>query len=841
MRSVLTYFPWILVVSTSLGTSTGSIGGEIYDRFTHQPLEGANIVLLGTEWGAAADSTGHFQIEGLPAGSYHVQASMIGYEKIVKLNVHVAPDRHTTLIFELAISAVPMEAVHVGPTYFKENSEVFTSSRTVDLEEIRSDPGGVYDVQKMMQSLPAVVSGSDQENEIIVRGGAPGENLLIMDEIEIPNPNHFGFQGTGGGPINLINTEFINNVELVAGAFPAQYGGKASSVMDISLREGNRDHHELSLNMGMAGAGFLAEGPLSVGDGSYLASIRKSYLDLVIKNIGLSAVPKYWNSQIKLATALSPKHKLLVNGLLGEDAIRIHGGSTPNARNVENVDTYSQQYSLGLTLKSLWNRQLVTLFTVYTNFNRWHTNVFNLRYDGTRDYFYHNYDREREWAVKGSLLRRFSRRLEVRGGFQIKTGMVNYDTHADGWDLNLYYYSTPDQPASPQFISSSDFFYSRIFPTISNRDTAWQESDSIWVDVHGQDTVRTYLVGHEKKYPAWDRNQEGNFRISQAYVSARWQFNDRLVLNSGFHLYSTDFNHQISLEPRLGLSYQLTEVTRLNGAYGIHHQISPYSDLLGSGKNFDLKNKWTDQIVVGIEHFFNSETRATVEIYRKNYHDLVRTYADTSADPYDVYGGYNNEGSGYSKGIELFLQKKLVERLWGTFSYSHYWARTRDVRFRDRVEYYDWDFDFRDVLTVSGGYKIRFNEHQWYQSLKQKKWWPAVSWFPLAPSDEFELGLRYRYVGGKPYTPKTYDFIHGRWFIAPDVELNTARFRPYHRLDIMIIQRNFFKRSSLAVYLNIQNVFNVDNIWDIQYASDGTKTQVLQYKVFPVGGFIWEL
>jgi hypothetical protein len=826
--------------TTGLMAAKGSIVGEVYDRSTHQPLVGANIVVLNTDLGAASDQDGHFQIKGLPGGSYHVEASMIGYQKEVKLNVHVVPGRQTSLIFELTISALELETIQVKPSYFRERSEVVTGSRVVDLEEIRSDPGGVYDIQKMMQSLPAVVSGSDQENEIIVRGGAPGENLFIMDEIEIPNPNHFAFQGTGGGPINLINTEFINNVELIAGAFPAQYGGKASSVMDISLREGNRDHPELSMNMGMAGFGFEAEGPFLHRKGSYLASIRKSYLDLVIKNIGLTAVPEYWNAQGKAVYQLNSRHKLIFNGLFGEDAIHIRGGSTPYAGNVENVDTHGQQYSVGMTLKSLWDPELVTLLTVYSNSNHWHTNVFNRRFDQSKEHVYHNYDRERELALKGSLLKRFSRRLEMRSGFQLKMAIVNYDTHSEGSNLNTYYYSTPEHPDLPLSVTSSDIFYTQIFPVISHRDTAWQEGDSVWVAVRGQDTVRTFLVGHEKEYPSWDRNQDGNLMIFQGFASVHWQMLDRLVLNAGFHLYYTDINQQFSLEPRMGLSYQWTSITKLNVAYGVHHQVPAYIYLLGSEGNAGLKNKWTDQIVLGVEHFFGPDIRCTLEIYQKNYHDLIRTNADTSADLYDVYGGYNNEGSGYARGIEFFLQKKLVNRFWGTLSYSHYLARSRDVRFRDRVEYYDWDFDFRNVVTLSSGYKFRFHQQQWYQTLKQKKWWPAVAWLPLAPSDEFELGLRYRYVGGKPYTPKTYDFVHGRWFIDPTAKLNTRRFRPYHRLDIMIIQRNFFEHSSLAVYLDIQNVFDVDNIWDIQYNSDGTTEEVLQFKVFPVGGFVWE-
>ena len=94
----------------------------------------------------------------------------------------------------------------------------------------------------MMQSLPSVVSGSDQYNEIIVRGGAPGENLFVMDHLEIPYPNHYPEQGKGGGPITMVDTEFIERIDFYAGAFPSRYGEKLSSVMDETLRSGGNAH-----------------------------------------------------------------------------------------------------------------------------------------------------------------------------------------------------------------------------------------------------------------------------------------------------------------------------------------------------------------------------------------------------------------------------------------------------------------------------------------------------------------------------------------------------------------------------------------------------------------------
>jgi len=212
------------------------------------------------------------------------------------------------------------------------------------------------DIQRVVQILPSVVSGSDQMNEIIVRGGNYGENLFVMDGIEIPNPNHFAAQGIGGGPISILRAEFIKDVSFIAGAFPARYGDKASSVMDISLRKGNREKLMTNLDMGMAGLGVMAEGPIGEKV-SFLFSARESYLDLIISSFGMTAVPRYYNLQSKITYSLGEKHTLLWNTVYGDDTIRIEPGKDVYDED-ENVDQSTDLLITGLTLKSALSKSL---------------------------------------------------------------------------------------------------------------------------------------------------------------------------------------------------------------------------------------------------------------------------------------------------------------------------------------------------------------------------------------------------------------------------------------------------------------------------------------------------
>jgi len=238
--------------------STGGITGEVIDADTHQPLIGANIMLIETDLGNATNTEGKFSINNIPVGSYTISVSMIGYESVSRANVNIYSQRQTPLKFYLHTTALKGETIKVTAGYFEKAKDGIVSTQTIGIEEIRSDPVGSYDIQMMIHSLPSVITATDQNNEIIVRGGGPGENLFIMDNLEIPNPNHFGEVGTGGGPVNILNTEFVERIDFFAGGFSARYGDKQSSVMDISLREGNYSNFESELELSMGGAGLLS-------------------------------------------------------------------------------------------------------------------------------------------------------------------------------------------------------------------------------------------------------------------------------------------------------------------------------------------------------------------------------------------------------------------------------------------------------------------------------------------------------------------------------------------------------------------------------------------------------
>ncbi len=154
-------------------------------------------------------------------------------------------------------------------------------------------------------------------------------------------------------------------------------------------------------------------------------------------------------------------------------------------------------------------------------------------------------------------------------------------------------------------------------------------------------------------------------------------------------------------------------------------------------------------------------------------------------------------------------------------------------------EYYNWDYDYRNVFTIIGGYKSRLYETEWYRNLKEQMWYQFTAWL-LPFGDEVEVSMKWRYLGGRPFTPPVYHPEYKRWLVEDTQFLNSKRYPEYHRLDFRLDRRFFFETWNMVFFIDIMNIYGKDNIWEYQYNDDGTIEDVLQYQVFPVGGVILE-
>lgn len=291
----------LAAASTLAQSHTGQITGKIVDARTREPLPGANVVVQEAEGrGAATDTDGTFTITGLSVGTYSLAISVIGYESQVVTNVVVSTGRPSPVYAALDETILQTEEITVRAKYYARGNRLSpVSTGIMNRSEILRSPGGVQDVQRVVQNLPGVASSTDNINELIVRGGAAFENLTVMDHMEIPSINHYSNQYNSAGPINMVNADMIRDVQFSAGGYPALYGDKSSSIMNIHVREGNRNLGFASnTGFNMAGIGTVVEGRLGDGRGSYIVSLRQSLLQLVDKIVGISAIsltaiPKY--------------------------------------------------------------------------------------------------------------------------------------------------------------------------------------------------------------------------------------------------------------------------------------------------------------------------------------------------------------------------------------------------------------------------------------------------------------------------------------------------------------------------------------------------------------------
>ncbi|MBN2709449.1 MAG: TonB-dependent receptor [Calditrichaceae bacterium] len=767
---------------------TGSIGGKIFDTHSLQPVAGVNVVVSNAGQGAASTEEGYFYIEKLQPGSYNLEFYHLGYAVLKKANIIVNPKRTTVLEIGLTEDVLQGEKIEAIGSYFSDPVDAVVSARSMDFEEIRRSPGDLIDIQRAVQSLPAVVSGSDQINEIIVRGGYPGENLFLLDNIEIPNPNHFPVYGAGGGPINMLNSYMVREIDFYAGAFPVRYGDKASSVMDIKMRNGDEERFRGEASMGFAGIGGLVEGPLGK-KANFIFSARKSYLDLIKKQVGLSAVPYYYNFQGRFSWNMNQKNILILNSVYGSDKINLEDEDEAGyGRGAENVDTHGDQLINGVTLRTLWSGNMFSHITASWIRSASDVDVYERLLTGTRDVFFTNRLLENEYALRADFNYLPGRKTEIGFGASVKNIRFNYDI--------------------------------------------WEEADTLFLFRTGQ-PGQVFLI-----YPEWTVNEKISTYKFAGYGQISHKIFDDLRLTGGLRYDYFQFNRFSSLSPRLGLSWMVSPKTSLNMAYGMHFQSPYYMELVANEQNKNLKNKYTRQYITGLEHFFSDDIKLSVEAYYKTYDNVPVPLKYTTPDPLDYDNGvYVNAEKGYSAGAELFFQKKLVRHFSSIVSYSYSVSKRRDER---NGKYFNGDYDYRNVLTLIGGYKYDFRPHEWYQSLSKKWWYSIIAWLPFAPADEFEISLKFRYLGGRPYTPPVYHPEFRKWIVEEQQELNTHRYPEYHRLDLRFDQRYFFGSWNLVLFFDFLNVYNRDNIWSYQYNSDGTVSKVLQFQTMPIGGVTLE-
>ena len=339
-----------------LAEEKGIITGTVISANNQKPLQGITVRVETTNLGAISTKDGKFTIKNVPMGEYAVKFSAVGYTTYIKPNVTVSYVKPAQIEVELTEKSIELGEAVVRGSYFQKSVDAISGSQILSSEEIRRTPGAQEDVVRATALLPGVAVTQAGRNDLIVRGGAPYENLFIVDNIEVPNINHFGTQGSSGGPLSIINIDFVKNVKFVAGAFGAKYGDKTSSMTNIQLRNGNEEKFGGKVVLSATGFGVNLEGPMYEGS-SFLFSARRSYLDFIFKAAGFGFIPEYWDFQGKANFKIDENNSIsfLAIGALG--SVKLNNEDADKRYDNSRVAVPNQdQYFSGITWKSLMEK-----------------------------------------------------------------------------------------------------------------------------------------------------------------------------------------------------------------------------------------------------------------------------------------------------------------------------------------------------------------------------------------------------------------------------------------------------------------------------------------------------
>ncbi len=739
------------LLAINVSAQKGVIKGRVFDDLTNEAIPFANVAIQNSEKGAVTDLDGNYIIENLGPGLYNVQSTYIGYEAKTVFEVQVVNQKPTILNIALKATSTKLQTVEVTSEVFERNVESPISLQEIGSNEIQRNPGGNRDISKAIQVLPGVSSSLSFRNDIIIRGGAPNENRFYLDGVEVPNINHFATQGSSGGPVGIINVNFIKSVDFYSGAFPADRGNALSSVLEFTQKDGNEDRLLTNFTLGASDIGLTFDGP--IGDKTtYIFSARRSYLQFLFGILGLPFLPTYNDMQFKVKHRFNEKNELTLIGLGAYDTFALNPDAVADAKTEE--DRRSAEYILNnIPVNNQWN------YTIGANYKHFGKNGFQsivlsrneLNNEATK--YADNDDSD-----PSKLILKY-RSAEIENKFRFE------QTQRTGeWKLN---------------------------GGVNFEDVAYTNS-----------TYNNVVVGNSVQII--DFNSKINFQKFGFFAQAsRSLFEKRLSLSLGIRSDWNNFAQTMEnpigqLSPRFSLSYSITSPLSFNANLGRYYQLPPYTVLGFRDNSEELVNKdngvkyiQADHFVAGFQYIFQKNTKASVEGFYKKYSDYPFTLGDSInlANLGGDFGVIGNEavkstGRGRTYGLEFLIQRKLYNGLYGILAVTL--VRSEFTDKNDVFIPSSWDNRF--ILSLTGGKKF------------DKNW---------------ELGARLAVLGGPPYTPYDIptSSLKQVWNVRgsgiPNYNLLNSKRNPLtYQLDVRLDKKYFFDTWSLDLYIDIQNITN---------------------------------
>jgi hypothetical protein len=771
--SLIIFFLHILLFTTNViyaQNHTQTIRGTVTDKVSGASLPGANILIQGSNplQGTVADSTGNFVLTKVPIGRVTLKCSYIGYKELLLSNIELTSGKELILTIEMEESVITGKEVVITANRDKSspiNPMSIVSVREFTVEETNMYAGARSDVSRMVANYAGVCGNEDSRNDIIIRGNTPSGLLWRLDDVDIPNPNHFAAMGTTGGPISILRNNLLMNSDFLTAAFPAEYGNALAGVFDLKTVSGNDQKHEFMAQIAFNGIEACAEGPISKKNrSSYIVDYRYSTLDLFSKTgvqMGTgTAVPKYQDLFFKLNFPKTAIGSLALTAYGGISRISFMDSKKDTTR--DKIDFYGVE---GWDIHNYSDQAVVSLSDIIRTGKK---SFLKIVIAST----YHNFLTKKDSVTPVSL------------------NTVLYE-HADAMECKLF--SSIVYNAK---INARHSIKGGLLASFNN----YKLIDSIY-----KGNISTFF---------YKNDFSGLLVLYQPFISWQYKINDAWQLNTGLHLQFFKYNQSMVAEPRIGLKWQFSNNQSLSFGTGLHSQTIPVTvyfsqtkDALGnySKPNTNLGFSKSFHAALAYNLLFKEHHHLKAEIYfqylyhipidaiNKNSFSLLNEGAN-----FEVFSPDSlvNNGTGLNYGIEITFERFLSKGFYylGTFSFYN-------------SKYSGSDGVLRNT-AFNGGYNINLLAGKEF-NIKLRKHKPEKR------KKTFAINLKTTFNGGQRYTPINEALsLAAQKNIYIDELAYTEKFKDYMRTDLKLAYKMNGKKVTIEWSLEITNLFNQKNVYN---------------------------
>lgn len=767
-----------------------TISGYISDAQSGERLIGASVFDAKSKQGTVSNTYGFYSLT-LPADSVVLNFSYVGYGT-EEARFLLQTDHELNIQLENAVLLEEVEIVGERAERITQSSRMSTIE--VPIEQIKHVPAmmGEVDVLKVLQLLPGVASGGEGQTGIYVRGGGPDQNLILLDGVPVYNATHlFGF-------FSVFNADAIKDVSLVKGGFPARYGGRLSSVIDISLKDGHEKEWHGAGSIGLIASKLTLEGPIQKGKSSVLLSARRTYLDVLMQPIVKAQLRRngqegqlgyyFYDLNAKANYQLSPKDRLYLS---------FYGGKDKFYQNTRQEETTRKEFSRNgffwgnLTTALRWNHE-------------WNNKLFSNVLLTRSNYRLINENAYRE-------------NLQSNGVWQEELYDLNYESGIKDWAFKIDFDFIPQPKHYLKFGASAiqHNFFPGDFRTQSKErsDSTTRRFDFVQPTVH-----------------AWELD---------AYVEDDWKISDRLRVNFGLHSTSFPVAGQVysSLQPRFNFRYLLHRDWALKGAYSQMRQFIHLLTNESIGLPTDLwlpttakiKPQQSWQTALGIAHQLKEKWEISLEAYYKRMDNIIAYKEGSSLFEFSDWENRITQGTGEAYGMEFLIQKK-AGRFSGWLGYTLSWA-WRQLDEVNLGRKYPFRYDRRHDIEVTGTYEISERTRlsvTWVYNTGNAVTLGTSQYAEIHPALGTSSGPTWDYFTARSHVP----------------ERNNFRYPAYHRFDIGFEFNKEKKHHTRTWSFGAYNAYNQANTFYLSWRRSGRyngqtgettrKTELRSVALFPI-------